>query len=839
MAWKILVVDDDQPTLDLMRVILRGQGHDISTAMLGTAALEAVARNKPELVLLDLMMPDMDGLEVCRRLRANPATADLRIVMLTAKAHPADRAEGWRVGADEYITKPVDPVDLVARIKAVMQRPRPEMSSASLLTEMAHAAMLALGAALVWTLAIDEDGRSLRSAAIASIVGEGMTRMFLRALKGGVGEVSFPMARQISPLTDVAIGGNALLEKPLAEVRQLAGGDVLARGLDLVGTRWVSVTPLALRGKVQGVMLVARQGDAPLSTTELRLMEVFAGQLALATENNRLLQRLERQEHEAQREKSFHQTLVNTMGDGLVILDRALRITYVNRRFCRMMGYEDAELMGRPFIEMIHDGDRGPADSWLTRVGGTSSFEKRLMRKNGSVLSALAVHVPTEQTGVGDVIVITDLTDQKSREATLMRRTRQLTAINSAGRTMAASLDIDSIPQTILEETVRVLGARAGSILLVDEKTGGLTFRAVAGPGAEKLVGVQVPVGHGVIGWVAQHGEAALVDDVRRDQRFYRGIDQTTGLTTTNVVAVPLLIKRQVIGVLELVNKLEGKFDADDLAVCETLAQWAAVAIENARLVRDLRAHTRRLEKAYDELKDADKLKDDLIQNVSHELRTPLTFILGYVELLLAGDLGPLSEGHLKALEIVRRKGQSLTKLVNDIMTLQWLQGGGLDKRPVLLNGLLAQTAQVGGIAAQNAGLKVSVDVPDHDVIMDIDEERIGQVLDNLLNNAIKFSPQGGEIVLCLRDLDDEVQIEVQDSGIGIPADKIDMVFDRFYQVDASLTRRFGGMGLGLAICREIMEVHGGKIWATSDAGQGSRFIFSLPKIAAPKPNNG
>ena len=118
-----------------------------------------------------------------------------------------------------------------------------------------------------------------------------------------------------------------------------------------------------------------------------------------------------------------------------------------------------------------------------------------------------------------------------------------------------------------------------------------------------------------------------------KDPRFYRGIDQTTGLTTLNVIAVPLLIARRVIGVLELINKVEGKFDDEDLTVVETLAQSAAATIENARLVRDLRVHALELEKAYAELKEADHLKSEMVQNVSHELRAPLTFILGYIGL--------------------------------------------------------------------------------------------------------------------------------------------------------------------------------------------------------------
>lgn len=833
MAKRILVVDDDDKTTQLIGYILRGQGYEVSNAMSGGDALKAVAGERPDLVVLDLMMPDMDGLEVCRRMRADPKLANMPIVMLTAKVHPSDRAEGLRAGADDYITKPVDPVDLAVRIKAALQRPRGEQQPGNLLMEIANGAMMTAGAALVWILAIDDEGRNLKSMAVASLGGEEASQAFLRLIKGGPGDVVFPLSAQISPLCQVALADKALIEQTMPSINRMPGGEVLTRGLEAAGARTASLLPLILRGKILGVMLIARRGDSRIESPDPRLLNVLASQAAMAVENLRLVKRLEQREQETRREKLFLQTLVNTMGDGLIMLDHGNRLTFVNRRLCRMLGYEEAELVGRPLVELIHSGDRTSTDAWMTRAPGTSSFEKRLVRKNGSAMPVLAVHVPGQQSGVGDIMVVSDLSEQKEREADLVRRTRQLTAINNAGRTMASLLDFDSIPQTILEQAVQVLGAKAGSILLVDESTHQLMFKAVVGPDeSARLIGVHVPMGYGVIGWVAQNGKPTLVDDVRKDPRFYRGIDQTTGLVTINVVAVPLMIKRQVIGVLELLNKTEGKFSEEDLNVAETLAQWAALAIENARLVTNLRAHAQELEKAYSELKEADKLKDELIQNVSHELRTPLTFILGYVELMQTQGIGPLTPEQAEGLEIVRRKCITLTKVVNDIVSLQRLRISGLERRPIKLNVLLRQTMQAARISAEQAGQKLTFESPEKDVVVMADEERISQVLDNLLSNAVKFNQPNGKVLLRLNEQDSEVQVEVQDTGIGISPEKLARIFDRFYQADGGTTRRYGGMGLGLSICREIIEAHGGKIWGESEVGKGSRFVFTLPRAS-------
>ncbi len=717
MALKVLVVDDDPQTLQLMSLIIRAQGYEAATAISGMEALQQVETARPDVVLLDVMMPDMDGVEVCRRLRANRNYVDLPIVMLTAKSAPEDHAGGLLAGADDYITKPIDPALLTARIKSVLRRSRSDLPMSDLLTEIANGAVMTLGAVLVWVLIVDEERGVLKSAAAAGASGENVPHNFLGAVKGELGEIAFPLTKQISPLCDVVLNDRALIEQLPKILLEMRGGEALVRGLETIAAQVVSILPLSLRGRSLGVILVARRGDAHINSPDTRLLSSIAIQVTMAIENMRLVRRLE------QREK-----------------------------------------------EMLRDSSE------------------------------------------------------------LMRRTKQLSAINHAARTMASSLDFDSVPQTILEEAVHVLGASAGSIALLDE-TSSLVFKAVVGPSSEKLVNVKVPPGRGLIGWVAHNAKSVMVDDVRKDPRFYRGIDQTTGLTTLNVIAVPLFIARQVIGVLELINKVEGKFNEEDLTVVETLAQSAAVTIENARLVRDLRAHALELENAYAELKEADQLKGEMVQNVSHELRAPLTFIVGYIELLLANDFGPFSDDQHRALEIVHRKCLLLNKIVNDIVTLQKLEIAGLNLQAVSLNTLLTHTLQDAQVSAQEAQQTLVTDLPDHDIQVAADEQRLSQVLDNLVNNAIKFSHPGGTITLRLRDERSFVRIEVQDMGIGISADKLEKIFDRFYQADGSATRRYGGVGLGLAICKSIVDAHGGKIWAESEVGKGSRFIFTLPKM--------
>jgi signal transduction histidine kinase len=246
-------------------------------------------------------------------------------------------------------------------------------------------------------------------------------------------------------------------------------------------------------------------------------------------------------------------------------------------------------------------------------------------------------------------------------------------------------------------------------------------------------------------------------------------------------------------------------------------------------LFKDLKEHAQHLEHAYAELQQADRLKDELVQNVSHELRTPLTFIKGYVDLLAGGDLGQMNERQQDCLKIVAEKTNLVTRLVSDIVFLQQIENESLQLADIDLAQMIRRVVEVTQVTARDRGTLQAVLPPDLPSVR-ADQDRIFQVFDNLIGNALKFGPKGGIITLQAQEIGDMVRVSVSDTGIGIPADRLERVFERFYQVDGSTTRKFGGAGLGLAIVKRIVEVHGGHIWAESQLGCGSTFLFTLPK---------
>ncbi len=244
---------------------------------------------------------------------------------------------------------------------------------------------------------------------------------------------------------------------------------------------------------------------------------------------------------------------------------------------------------------------------------------------------------------------------------------------------------------------------------------------------------------------------------------------------------------------------------------------------------------TRELTAALDELKELDRMKDEFVQTVSHELRTPLTFIKGYVELLLDGDLGDLNAEQTDALRIVMERTENIIHLVNDIISLTQPEAARLALESVDMTSLARAAVHSAGAITGQARLRLELDAEADLPRVRGDLQRLSQVFDNLLGNAIKFSPEGGLICVRLRRRDNVVRTEVSDQGIGIPADRIDRIWDRFYQVDSTTTRRFGGTGLGLAIVKRLIEAHGGEVGVSSVEGQGSTFYFTVPVDEARK----
>jgi len=405
----------------------------------------------------------------------------------------------------------------------------------------------------------------------------------------------------------------------------------------------------------------------------------------------------------------------------------------------------------------------------------------------------------------------------------LEERVAVLERMVKVSQIITSTLDLRQLLNIITEVAAELIKTEAASIMLLDKNSGELYFETVTGDKKDKVKRVTVPLEGSIAGWIFTHNEPLIIRNPKSDPRHYRAADKKTGFLTRSLMGAPLNFRGETIGVIEVINRtVEEDFADEDLQTLTALASQVAIAIQNARLLS-------KLQRAYDELAELDQLKSNFVAIASHELRTPLNVILGYASFLKADLSGDASE----QLEIVLQSAMRLRSLIGDMVNLRHLDTGEardqLEMEEFSLHQLIDDVVQefAGMAEAKRLGLKLNR--PSRPIKIMADRQKIYLVLANLISNAVKFTKSGGRVQAVVELRDSEVWVSVRDTGIGIPADKLDKVFDRFYQVESSLARQYEGMGLGLSIAKGMVELHGGRIWVESIENLGSSFTFALP----------
>lgn len=404
------------------------------------------------------------------------------------------------------------------------------------------------------------------------------------------------------------------------------------------------------------------------------------------------------------------------------------------------------------------------------------------------------------------------------------RQLRDMSALVDMAKQVTGKLELDSILQTTVQTLRSLLNARASSITMLTESGAELVVEAATGVNPEFLK-ARMELDKSVSGRVVRSGKLVYIRDTHEEADFF-----FFDAVIRSLLAVPLVMREKIIGTLTVDSAEAHAFSQSDIQLMTIAAAQVSVAMDNARLFGKLENRARELAEAYAEVKESDRLKDELVQNLSHELRTPLTFVKGYVDLLMAGEMGLLNNEQQEALLIVADKTTEITRLIDDIITLQRIEAGNLQLQAHSLSDLIKTSVAGHRLVANKKGLTIDYTLPPEAVLVPMDKGRINQVLDNLIGNAIKFSPDGGTIMVQVQPFRTEVLISIADQGVGLPPEKRERIFDRFYQIDGSSRRRFGGTGLGLAIVKRIIEAHSGRIWVESEENVGSIFIFALPK---------
>ncbi len=401
------------------------------------------------------------------------------------------------------------------------------------------------------------------------------------------------------------------------------------------------------------------------------------------------------------------------------------------------------------------------------------------------------------------------------------RRLAQTLALRQVMLAASSTLDQEQVLQRTLDAMQREIGEYVG-LTLLDEQRGQMRIYM---PEAITDIETQwVPLEGSVCGRVLQSGDPLLIGNVDEIPYYFKILP---GMHSE--LAVPIYVDGQAIGVLNAESPQRNAFDQQDLAFYTALAGQLGMALENVRLYQEVQEKSAQLSLALQELQDLDRLRTEVIQNVNHELRTPLTLIQGYTEYLLSGDLGPLQPAQRQALEIVYERSATFSRLIHNLSALRALPREKIQLATLYVPELVERALSTHRRAAARNQVEFTTDWPDDLPPILGDGEYLGLAFSHLIDNAVKFSPNGGLVTVRARLESDAVHIAISDQGIGIAPENLAHIFDRFYQADGSTTRRFGGMGIGLALVWEVITAHQGKIKVESQPGQGSVFTVTLP----------
>jgi signal transduction histidine kinase len=395
-------------------------------------------------------------------------------------------------------------------------------------------------------------------------------------------------------------------------------------------------------------------------------------------------------------------------------------------------------------------------------------------------------------------------------------------------RGLTTAPDLESFLQTIIAEASEMTDSELASILEFDEEAQELRFLSMPWFDRDALRPMGVPLDGSVAGLVFRKKQPLIIQDTRADIRHFKSVDRVTKHETNSLAAVPLIVRGEIVGVLEALNKRDdAHYTEEDLTILETLGAIAAQAMKNVGLERKVKA-TRI------ELAELERLKTDFIAITSHELRTPLGLILGHATFLR--EL--VSEEHTGQLDTIIKNASRLKEIVENISSVDNVQSGAARVRShkVSLAKIAEDVLLTFQDEAKSRNITLTKETGGSEYYINADGVKINIALSNLVRNAIQFTEGAGIVLIKVGEDTGYCKVSVTDNGIGIPARDLPKLFDRFYQVETHLTRKHGGMGLGLSVAKSMIELHGGRIWVESEVGKGSTFTFLLPVDSGDKP---
>ncbi|MBI2421257.1 MAG: response regulator [Candidatus Hydrogenedentes bacterium] len=581
---------------------------------------------------------------------------------------------------------------------------------------------------------------------------------------------------------------------------------------------------------------IIRQGDLDLKLKigtgdEIEELAMSFNKMATALSQN--ISQLEGSEER-------YRSLITAMRDGIFQTNPEGMITLINPAGLEILGFvEEKEVIGANirglFIEQM-DYARVTSDLEKHRfVERTRVWMKK--KRSHPICVELSINRVFGEDGqqIGVEGTFRDVTQNVRLEQEARERSERIGAINQIANAINSSLEAGRVYESIVVEVKKLIDFNYAAIALLKNDGKGFETRQLW-PELRRAQGSSMRMDdeESCAGWVARENQCLIVDDLQTGDSPFAG---QFPRDIRSCLCVPLFATGRIIGTLNLGSEEKGAFGKHEVEISEQMAPHMAVAIRNARLLENLQHSleevTRAREKlheANEELKSLDEMKTNLLSNVSHELRTPLVAVMGYTDMILNGKVGPINEVQREYLGISLRNIDKLVTLIENLLDFSRLHRGAEEIvfDTLDLADCVRTSMQIVQPVADSRGIALVLDAPEEPVLVEGDKGKLGQVFNNLLSNAVKFNEKGGSVTVRLRLLDNNVEVSVSDTGIGIPEEALDKIFTRFYQYDGSSTRKYGGTGIGLSIAQDIMRLHGSSITVSSTVGKGTVFRFVL-----------
>lgn len=520
--------------------------------------------------------------------------------------------------------------------------------------------------------------------------------------------------------------------------------------------------------------------------------------------------------------RSMLVAIIDSSEDAIISKDLNGIINSWNKSAELMFGYHEDEVIGKHISILIPEDRLAEEDTIiasLRRGERIEHYQTIRKRKDGTLIN-LSLSISPVKNSKGTIIgaskIARDITRQKEAENLIRQYTKRLELIDAIGKTIVSQLDMEAILQKVTDTTTLLSGAAFGAFFhnKTDYRGESYMLYTLSGASKEEFEKFGMPRNTEVFDMTFKGKGTFLSNDITKDPRYgknkpYHGIPEGH-LPVVSYLAVPVISQTgTVIGGLFFGHPKPNIFKEEHASLVEAIATQAAIALDNAKL--------------YSEVQALNNKKDEFIGFASHELKTPLTTINGYLQLAeknpeLAKDFIPR----------IGKQVSRLSAIISDLLDISKIQAGKLDLHFTKTSLLSLVKDSVETVKQQSPAHNFECDLPEEDVVLLIDGQKMGQVLINMLTNAVKYSPDSHRIVVTAMRFGDQVRISVQDWGIGISPKNLDKIFNRFYRESKS-SAQTEGMGLGLYISREIVEGHQGRIWVESEEGKGSTFNIDCP----------